>query len=116
MKKSPPNNLVSIVRTDTCTVGNHGKSYFANEGQVTMNGEVFDGTIPWQVPYLYYNFLFYWDSNAMGWDVSSAMAQAMLDLPLISGWSMSSQPGAALKLYGYPYLHIDQYNYRGNWP
>ncbi len=34
-----------------------------------LTGVPYDGRIPWQVPYLYYNFLFYWDADLMGWDL-----------------------------------------------
>ena len=97
-------------------MGNHGTSSFANGSPVVINGVAYDGTIPWQVPYLYYNFLFYWDSDLMGWDLFDAMGQAMLDLPPVSGWSSAEQPGQTLKIYGYPFLRIDEYNYGSQWP
>lgn len=97
-------------------MGNHGTSQFANGGHTTIGGVDYDGVIPWQVPYLYYNFLFYWDTDLMGWDLFSSMGQAMLDLPTIDGWSSDNQPGQRLKIYGYPFLHIDEYNYRTSWP
>ena len=97
-------------------MGNHGTSQFADGSPRTVNGVDYDGTIPWQVPYLYYEFLFYWDADLMGWDLFSSMGQAMLDLPTISGWSSDNQPGQRLKIYGYPFLHIDEYNYRTSWP
>jgi hypothetical protein len=52
----------------------------------------------------------------MGWDLFSSMGEAILDLPPITGWSAEAQPGVALKIYGYPFLHIDEYNYRSSWP
>jgi hypothetical protein len=97
-------------------MGNHGDSPFANGTPTTVNGVDYDGTIPWQVPYLYYNFLFYWDPSTMGWDLYSAMGQAMVDLPPIPGWSFQDQPGNRLDIYGYPHLSIDQFNYRVSWP
>ena len=97
-------------------MGNHGTSQFANGGHTTIGGVDYDGTIPWQVPYLYNNFLFYWDADLEGWDLFSAMGQAMLDLPPISGWSSDNQPGQRLKIYGYPFLRIDEYNYSTSWP
>ncbi|MEI7937655.1 MAG: hypothetical protein WCK27_13280 [Verrucomicrobiota bacterium] len=96
-------------------MGNHGKSRFANPGKETINGVDYDGRIPWQVPYLYYEFLFYWDPYDMGWDLFSSMGQAILDLPAIQGWSYEDHPGRRLKIYGYPFLYIDQYNYRADW-
>jgi hypothetical protein len=96
-------------------MGNHGPSAFAKGGVEVINGVPYDGRIPWQVPYLYYNFLFYWDSDLMGWSLFESMGQAMLDMPSVSGWSSEDQPGARLKIYGYPFLHIDEYNYRTSW-
>jgi hypothetical protein len=97
-------------------LGSHGKSRFANGGVEVINGVPYDGRIPWQVPYLYYNFLFYWDTDLVGWDVFSSIGQAILDLPAISGWSYDDHPGRRLKLYGYPFLHIDEFNYKTSWP
>ena len=93
-------------------MGNHGHSRFANWSP----GSGYDGTIPWQVPYLYYNFLFYWDTDLEGEALAYAIFDAMDDLPLISGWSYADQPGYSLKIYGYPFLYIDQYNHRTDWP
>ena len=97
-------------------MGNHGKSRFAFGGTTVIGGVTYDGTIPWQVPSLYYNFLFYWDADLLGWDLTSAIEQAIFDLPVISGWSSEDQPGKRLKIYGYPLLRIDQYNHRTDWP
>ncbi len=97
-------------------LGNHGLSAFARGGAEVINGVPYDGRIPWQVPYLYYNFLFYWDADLMGWDVYFAMAQASLDLPAITGWSYEDHPGRRLRLFGYPYLHIDEFNHQADWP
>lgn len=97
-------------------MGNHGKSAFAKGGFEVINGVPYDGRIPWQIPYLYYEFLFYWDRDTMGWDLYSSMGQAMLDLPFVDNWSYQDQPGQTLKIYGYPFLHIDEYNYRTDWP
>ncbi len=97
-------------------MGNHGESAFANTGRETINGVPYDGRIPWQIPYLYYNFLFYWDADLMGWSLYDSMGEAMMDMPSVSGWGSQDQPGACLKIYGYPFLHIDEYNYRNSWP
>lgn len=96
-------------------MGNRGKSRFGNWAPQNINGVDYDGTIPWQVPYLYYNFLFYWDAELMGWDLFSSMGEAILDLPAIDGWSYDDHPGRRLTIYGYPFLHIDEYNYRNSW-
>lgn len=93
-------------------VGNHGETRFANWGP----GSGYDGTIPWQVPYFYYEFLFYWDTDLEGQNLSDALFNAMNDLPLIPGWLYNQQPGYAMKIYGYPFLRIDQYNHRTDWP
>jgi hypothetical protein len=93
-------------------VGNHGTSRFANWGP----GSGYDGTIPWQVPYFYYNFLFYWDPALWGESLTYAIDDAIMDLPLIPGWSYAHQPGCSLQLYGYSFLLIDQYNHKPDWP
>ena len=97
-------------------VGNHGKSYFCNAVPVNIGGVNYDGTIPWQAPYLYYNFLFYWDYDLMGYTLYYALGNAIDDLPAITGWSYDKQPGRALKVYGYIDLGIDEFNYRTSWP
>jgi hypothetical protein len=103
-------------RRPAAFMGNHGHSYFCSEGRRTVDGVDYDGTIPWQVPYLYYNFLFYWDTDLMGQDLADAIGNAYLSLPPISGWTTVQQPSYMLRIYGYPFLHIDEYNYRTDWP
>ena len=102
-------------RRPAAFMGNQGQSYFNDGTKTTVNGVDYDATIPWQVPYLYYNFLFYWDTYLMGYSLFEAMGNAILDLPPIDGWSHEQQPGQPLKIYGYPFLHIDEYNHKADW-
>jgi len=103
-------------RRPAAFVGNHGKSRFGNAGRTTIGGVDYDGRIPWQIPYLYYNFLFYWDTDLMGWSLYYALGQAIQDLPAIDRWSYDDHPGRKLKIYGYIDLGIDEFNYRTSWP
>jgi len=96
-------------------MGNHGESRFANWNPDTViNGVRYDGTIPWQVPDFIFGFLFYWDTDLMGWPLASALRQAADDLPPVSGFPV--QPGRNLEIYGYDVLRIDEFNHKSDWP
>ena len=97
-------------------VGNHGDTRFANWGPVTIGGVDYDGRIPWQIAYFYGDFLFWWDADTMGRDLWDAIYETVNDLPSIDNWPYQQQPGRSLVVYGYEYLHIDEYNHASDWP
>jgi hypothetical protein len=97
-------------------MGNIGTSTFAYKGITIINGVRYDGTIPWQVPYLYYDLLDAWDYDTLGWGLKDALDWAISISPPVAGWSSQQQPGKSLVIYGYRYLHIDEYNHASQWP
>jgi hypothetical protein len=106
----------AIGKRPAAFVGSIGESYFSNPGREQINGVWYDGRIPWQVPNFYYQFLFYWDNDLMSWDLLSALTQATEVLPPVDNWSNQWQPGRSLVVYGYDWLHIDEYNHATDWP
>jgi|SRR5665213_2402977 len=67
------------------------------------------GRIPSRITDFLNNFEFYWNFN---YDVSTAIYDAENDTPdLLYGWA----DGPNLNLIGYPWLHIDEYNYQSDW-
>lgn len=94
-------------------VGNTVETPFAKGPPVTIGGVSYDGQIPWQVPYFYYEFLFYWDTDLEGEQLKDAIQHAIDDLPS-SG--LGIDPGTKLIIYGYENLRIDEYNHKSNWP
>jgi len=81
---------------------------YAEGGQVTRNGVVYDDTIPFQVPGFISNFLFYWDSRTMGYGLLSAIDGAKYELPPVGGQYREDY----LAIHGYYDLHIDEVNHR----
>lgn len=79
------------------------------DGQpVLVNGVQYDSTIPWQVPGFITNFLFYWDTDLMGYGLLSAVDSAKSGLPPVQGQYRENY----LKIFGYYNLHIDEVNRR----
>jgi hypothetical protein len=95
-------------------VGNTTETPFAYARKETINGVNYDGDIPWQVPYFYYEFLFYWDTDLEGETLNQAIIDARNILPPTDNFN--PQPGAALEIYGYDDMRIDEYNHRTDWP
>jgi len=90
------------------------KPYYLNRTPVTINGVTYDGTIPWQVPYFVFNFLFYFDLYAH--PLADAIESAIDDLPLVTGWPLQLNPGRSLTIHGYDQLGIHEYNHKSDWP
>jgi hypothetical protein len=81
-----------------------GNFYDPSTGQTYSGGRVEQRCIDFLN-----NFEFYWYFN---YDVSTSIDNAENDTPdLQYGWL----DGPELVLYGYPWLYIDQYNYRTDW-
>ncbi len=85
--------------------GYNRETPFANGGNVTVNGTTYDNTIPNDVPFFIYNFLFYWDLE--GYMLQESIYDAQNSLSPVSGWI----PGTGLQVYGYDDLRIDQFNH-----
>jgi hypothetical protein len=77
-------------------------------GPVMKNGGQYDDTIPYQVPGFITNFLFYWDSDLMGYGLLSAVDNAKQYLPPVRNQYREDY----LAIHGYFNLHIDEVNHR----
>jgi hypothetical protein len=106
----------AIGKRPAAFVGNHGDTRFANPGREQIGGVWYDGRIPWQIAYFYGDFLFWWDADTEGTDLWDAINDAVTDLPPIDNWPYEDNPGRHLIIYGYEYLHIDEYNHASDWP
>jgi hypothetical protein len=83
---------------------------YTEGGPVVHGGVTYDDTIPWQVPGFITNFLFYWDTDLIGYGVLSAIDSAKSGLPSVGGQYREDY----LKVHGYFNLHIDEVNHRGD--
>jgi hypothetical protein len=81
---------------------------YAEGGPVVHGGVTYDDTIPWQVPGFITNFLFYWDTDLIGYGLLSAIDNAKSGLPPVNGQYREDH----LKIHGFFNLHIDEVNHR----
>jgi hypothetical protein len=89
-------------------VGYTASVNYATGGPITVNGVQYDDTIPYQVPGFISNFLFYWDTDLMGYGLLSTIDNAKLYLPPVNGQYRENY----LAIHGYYDLHIDEVNHR----
>ena len=85
--------------------------YFADTGDFIdpSTGQHLPAKIPDCIHYFLTNLEFYWYFN---YDISSSIYNAENDLPeLRYGWA----DGPDLNLYGYEWLHINEFNYQSDW-
>jgi len=82
---------------------------YATGGQVTYNGVTYDDTIPDDVPFFIYNFLFYWDANLEGERLQDAISNAADNLPNPGGPDYREYHW---QIYGYDDLRIDECNHK----
>ena len=83
---------------------------YATGGPVRQNGVDYDDTIPYQVPGFIGDFLFYWDTDLMGYGLLSSIDSAKAWLPPVNGQYRED----FLAIHGYFNLHIDEVNHRSD--
>jgi hypothetical protein len=84
--------------------------YYSQGGPRTVNGVVYDNTIPEDVPNFITNFLFYWDPANMGYGILSAINEAKRNLSPVRGQLREEY----LAVHGYYNLHLDEVNHKGD--
>jgi hypothetical protein len=81
---------------------------YATGGPVTEGGVTYDDTIPDDVPFFIYNFLFYWDTDTEGYRLNDAIYNAAINLPDPYGFDYREEHW---QIYGYDDMRIDEDNH-----
>ncbi len=81
---------------------------YATGGPITYGGVAYDDTIPDDVPFFIYNFLFYWDTDTEGQRLNDAISNARAALPDPGGYDLREY---RWKIYGYDDMRIDEDNH-----
>jgi hypothetical protein len=81
---------------------------YATGGPVTINGVLYDDTIPDSVPYFITNFIFYWDPATVGYRLNDAIYYASNALSPPGGYNDREDHWV---IYGYDDLRIDDFNH-----